>query len=81
MMISTGMVYIHLYKLSLVTISSSQYEWTLLCNTITIAEWVKYMLLSFDRKAELIRVKQDSTSVTISLSFNHSNFARTKFFC
>jgi hypothetical protein len=76
-MVGTGMVYMRSYKLRLVTLSSTESEWTVLCDATTLAEWVKAMLESFGRKIDIVLIKQDNTSA-IWLAENHGNFARTK---
>ena len=73
----SGMVYTRSFKLRIVTLSSTESEWVVLCEATTLAEWIKAMLQEFGIKLEHVIIKQDNTS-TMDLATNGANFARTK---
>ena len=75
--VGTGMVYIRSFKLKMITLSSTESEWIVLCEATTLAEWIKSLLLSFDIIIRPIIVRQDNTSA-IWLAEHGANFARTK---
>ena len=75
--IGTGMVYVRSFKLKLVTLSSTESEWVVLCEATMLAEWTKNMLYRLGIIVQPILIRQDNTSA-IWLSENGPNFARTK---
>ena len=76
--LGTGMVYtIRSFKLKMVTLSSTESEWIVLCEATTIAEWLKSLLQSFDILVRPIVTRQDNTSA-IWLAEHGASFARTK---
>ena len=75
--LGSGLIYVRSFKLKMITLSSTESEYIVLCEAATIAEWLKSLLLSFDIKLGPILVKQDNTSA-IWLAEHGSNFARTK---
>ena len=75
--IGTGMVYVRSFKLKMITLSSTESEYIVLCEASTIAEWLKSLLLSFGIALRPILVRQDNTSA-IWLAEHGANFARTK---
>ena len=50
------------FKLKMITLSSTESEWIVLCEATTLAEWIKSLLLSFDIIIRPIIVRQDNTS-------------------
>jgi hypothetical protein len=77
MNMGSGMTYIRSYKLKLVTLSSTESEWTVLCEATQLAYWIKDLLASFNIIVGPVRICQDNTSA-IWLTENGPNFARTK---
>jgi len=76
--IGTGMVFIRSYKLKMVTLSSTESEWLVLCEATQFARWLRDMLPYIGvNVVNPIKIKQDNTS-TIWLAENGANFARTK---
>ena len=75
--VGTGMIYIRSFKLKMITLSSTESEWIVLCEAATMAEWLKSLLLSFDIHIRPIVVRQDNTSA-IWLAEHGASFARTK---
>jgi hypothetical protein len=77
MNLGTGMIYIRSYKLKLVTLSSTESEWTVLCEATQLAYWVKDLLANLGIVVGPVRICQDNTSA-IWLTENGPTFARTK---
>jgi hypothetical protein len=77
MKIGGGMVYVRSFKLKLVTMSSTESEWVVLCEATMLAEWMQSMLVSFGIAIKPILIRQDNTS-TIWLAEHGASFARTK---
>jgi hypothetical protein len=76
--VGTGMVFIRSYKLKMVTLSSTESEWLVLCEATQFARWLKDMLHHIGISiTSPIKIRQDNTS-TIWLAENGANFARTK---
>ena len=77
MNLGSGMIYIRSYKLKLVTLSSTESEWTVLCEATQLAYWVKDLLANLGIIVGPVRICQDNTSA-IWLTENGPTFARTK---
>ena len=77
MNLGSGMIYIRSYKLKLVTLSSTESEWTVLCEATQLAYWVKDLLANLGIIVGPVRICQDNTSA-IWLTENGPSFARTK---
>ena len=77
MKIGSGLVYSRSFKLKLITLSSTESEWVVLCEATVLAEWIKSMLLTFNVELRPINVRQDNTSA-IWLAEHGASFARTK---
>jgi hypothetical protein len=75
--IGTGMVFIRSFKLKMITLSSTESEYIVLCEAATLAEWLKSLLSTFGIQLTPLVVKQDNTSA-IWLAEHGANFARTK---
>lgn len=75
--IGGGLVYVRSYKLKLVTLSSTESEWVVLCEAACLAQWIMSLFDSFDYALKPIIVRQDNTS-SIWLAEHGANFARTK---
>ena len=61
----------------MVTLSSTESEWVVLCEATALAEWFKGVMLQLGIKLQPILIRQDNTS-SIWLATNGGNFARTK---
>ena len=57
----SGMVYTRSFKLRIVTLSSTESEWVVLCEVTTLAEWIKAMLQAFGIKLEHVIMDQSRT--------------------
>ena len=77
MKVGSGMVYVRSFKLKMITLSSTESEWIVLCEATTLAEWTKAMLLHFGISVQPILIRQDNTSA-IWLAEHGGSFARTK---
>jgi len=75
--IGSGLVYTRSYKLKLVTLSSTESEWVVLCEAACLAEWIMSLFDSFGYALKPIIVRQDNTS-SVWLAETGGNFARTK---
>ena len=75
--IGSGMTFVRSFKLKMITLSSTESEYIVLCEAATIAEWLKSLLASFGINLRPILVRQDNTSA-IWLAEHGANFARTK---
>ena len=73
----SGVIYARSFKLKMVTLSSTESEWIVLCEATTLAEWYRGMLMEFGYAGKPISILQDNTS-TILIGTNGGNFARTK---
>lgn len=73
----TGLVYAKSFKLKMITLSSTESEWMVLCEAATLAEWYKGIMQQFGFNLAPITVYQDNTS-TMWLVKNGGNWARTK---
>lgn len=73
----SGVVYTRSFKLKMMTLSSTESEWIVLCEATTLAEWYRGMLIEFGYSGKPILILQDNTS-TILIAKNGGNFARTK---
>jgi hypothetical protein len=72
-----GIIFVRSYKLKLVTLSSTESEWVVLCDAAQLARWIKDMLTRLGVAVPTIKIKQDNTS-SIYLAENGPSFARTK---
>ena len=73
----SGIIYCKSYKLRLITLSSMESEYVLMCDAAVLADWLMSMLRFLRMRAQHIEVYQDNTSI-ISLSENDGGFARNK---
>ena len=53
--VGTGMIYVRSFKLKMITLSSTESEYIVLCEASTMAEWLKSLLLSFGISLRPIR--------------------------
>ena len=75
--VGSGMVYVRSYKLKLITLSSTESEWVVLCEATALAQWIMSLFESFGYALKPIVVRQDNTS-SVWLAEHGANFARTK---
>ena len=76
--IGNGMTFIRSYKLKMITLSSTESEWVVLCDAAQLARWLRELLVEIGiSMTEPIIVKQDNTSA-IYLSENGPTQARTR---
>ena len=73
----SGVVYTRSFKLKMVTLSSTESEWIVLCEATTLAEWYRGMLIELGYAGKPVTILQDNTS-SILIGTNGGNFARTK---
>jgi Reverse transcriptase (RNA-dependent DNA polymerase) len=75
--VAGGLIYSKSFKLKMVTVSSTETEYVVLCEAAMFAEWLQGMLLAFGWDTPPILLRQDNQS-TIRLAEQGPSFSRTK---
>ena len=72
-----GVIFARSFKLKMITLSSTESEWIVMCEAATFAEWLKDMILLFGYAIRPIIIRQDNTSA-IWLAEHGASFSRTR---